>query len=179
MAKMLRLVCALALVVGLVGCDNIKTEKVYWSDGKTLRLEYSYKKAKTHLSYRLCDASDVLPIKILGKARCYHKNGQLWYEVEFVDDGKGGSMKVGIERVYYDDGKIKEERPYNDKGEKEGVAKSFYQNGQVMLEIPYKNNRQNGVLKIWDINGDLVKERNIKNGYSGEYNLTQEFLNNF
>lgn len=162
MAKMFRLVCALALGFGLVGCNNIKTEKVYWSDGKTLKLEYSYKKAKTHLSYRLCDASDVLPIKILGKAKCYHKNGQLSHEVEFVDDGKGGSMKVGIEKTYYDNGQIKEERPYNDKGEKDGIAKVWGKNGDLLMQVSYKNGKKDGLTTIWWEENDIPKAIEIQ-----------------
>ena len=57
--------------------------------------------------------------------REYHSNGQLAYEVPFVN------------------------------GQKHGVVKWWYSNGQLKKEIPMVDGQAHGTLKIWNTEGQL------------------------
>ena len=46
----------------------------------------------------------------------------------------------------------------------DGIANSYYQNGQVEMEEPYNNGERNGVIKVYDENGKLVRQATFKNG---------------
>lgn len=175
MAKMLRLVCALAFGFWLVGCDNIKTQKVYWDDGKTLKAEYSYVTDKNWgIALTICDNIDAIPkARLRGPYKCYYENGAIREEQEFADNGKGGWMNVGVERHYYKNGQIRSEDNYNSKGRRDGTYKSWYENGQLSYEEQYKNNQKNGIAKSYYKNGILKREAQYKNhkqdGYEREY----------
>lgn len=175
MAKILRLVCALALGFWLVGCDNIKTKKVYWDDGKTLRADYSYIVGKNYVAVTVCKGVDLIPkARLRGPYKCYYENGTIEEEGEWADDGKNGWMNVGVKRYYYENGQPKWEYNYNSKGKREGNDKSWYENGQLKYESQYKNNQLNGVYKSYYKNGILKDEKQYKNGkkdgYEREYN---------
>ena len=185
MAKIVKLVGVLVLAFVLTGCDKIEIYKQYWDkDEKILSAELTYKKAYKSLAFRVCGENVSSYKQILGKAKCYFKNGQLSHEAEFVDNGKGGSMKVGIERVYYDNGQIKFEHPYNEKGEKDGVAKYWYKNGEPALELSYKNGKRDGMVRMsFKYNGipkaiefkEIPKESD--NVDMGDYDLERGWMN--
>lgn len=170
MAKMLRLVCALALGFWLVGCDNIKTQKVYWDDGKTLRAEYSYVIEKNGVAPTICSGVNMIPeARLKGPYKCYYKNGAVEKEGKFADDGKGGWMKVGVQRYYYENGQLRSEGNYNSKGGSDGIHKSWYKNGQLESEVQYKNGQKNGVAKSYYENGILKTEIQYKKGWQDGY----------
>ena len=180
MAKIVKLIGVLVLAFGLMGCDSIEIHKEYWDkDEKILRAELPYKKTDKSVSVRVCGENVSIYKQILGKAKCYFENGQLSHEAEFVDNGKGGSMKVGMERVYYDNGQIKFEHPYNEKGEKDGVAKYWYKNGEPALESSYKNGKRDGMVRMWWTENNPPKAIEFKatdKVDKGDYDLGQMWM---
>ena len=164
MTKILNLVGVGLLAFMLMGCERVKTEKVYWEDGKTLRAEYSYiEDDRITAALGVCDVNALPQIKFRGKVKCYYKNGQLREEEEYADDGKGTWMNVGIKRGYYENGQMSYETQYNSKGKTE-FHKTWYENGQLETEESYKDGKKDGVHKRWRKNGELISEKHYKNG---------------
>lgn len=69
----------------------------------------------------------------------------------------------GVQKNYYEDGKIKNEVTYVD-GRREGPARQYYTNGQAESEITYKNNVKDGPSKWYYEDGILYQEVTFRNG---------------
>jgi antitoxin component YwqK of YwqJK toxin-antitoxin module len=67
----------------------------------------------------------------------------------------------GLFVIYYDNGKIKAERNYQD-GRLEGVYKMYYENGNLKLEGYYENDKMNGVFKRYYEDRTLKSEEVYK-----------------
>jgi len=73
------------------------------------------------------------------------------------------STKVKWERHYYSNGQLHYEIPYvND--QRHGVVRDYYSNGQLRFETPYVNGQLHGVEKYWDKEGNLTQEILWANG---------------
>lgn len=71
-----------------------------------------------------------------------------------------------VEKWYYENGKLMSETPYKD-NKANGVDKMYYENyenGRLMGEARYKNDKQNGVAKWYYANGRLMGKARYKNG---------------
>jgi antitoxin component YwqK of YwqJK toxin-antitoxin module len=81
--------------------------------------------------------------------RGHYTNGQLWWEIPWVN-----GRRHGIAKCWYSDGQLMWETPYVN-GEKHGIGRCWYENGQLRLEIPYVNDQWHGIRKYWSEDGKL------------------------
>jgi len=127
------------------------------------------------------------------KTITYHENGSKYEDFEVNEKGEkdgtylayytSGKMKEkasyamniynGVRTLYYENGNIEIEEPYDKNGQLNGIYKSYYENGQLYIEKPYKDNAINGVLKAYYPSGKLKEEvyivNNNENGPFTEY----------
>lgn len=103
----------------------------------------------------LCDLSGNL---ITGTKKEYYKNGNLLWEIPFLN----GKIE-GVLKTYYENGGLKAEMPYVN-GKQEGVSKSYYKNGNLEAQISVKNGQQDGLTKGYDEKGVLVLELTFEKG---------------
>src|ERR1700722_8356461 len=89
---------------------------------------------------------------IVGIEKGYYENGKLRIETPYV---KG--KKNGIEKYYYNTGELAGENPYVN-GKENGVEKSFYTTGELMSKTPYTNDKTMAT-KCYDKNGNIQKRR--------------------
>jgi antitoxin component YwqK of YwqJK toxin-antitoxin module len=69
--------------------------------------------------------------------KSYWRNGQLWREVNYINDKKEGNYKV-----YWYNGQLYSKVNFiNDK--KEGIQKSYTRNGQLYSKVNYINDNWN------------------------------------
>lgn len=73
------------------------------------------------------------------------------------------NQKIGIERFYYFNGNIRNERSWV-KGKLEGIETIFYKTGEKRIERAYKNGDLNGLERVYLLNGSVNKVRTWKKG---------------
>lgn len=73
------------------------------------------------------------------------------------------NQKTGIERFYYFNGNIRNERSWV-KGKLEGIETIFYKTGEKRIERAYKNGDLNGLERVYLLNGSVNKVRTWKKG---------------
>lgn len=103
----------------------------------------------------------------------YHLNGNINYEVHFVDEKKHGTFKT-----YYSNGVLSTYIDYvNDK--KHGKDISFTNSGIISSEKDYKNNQLHGEFKFYYPNG-VVKfiETYVKNKFISVKNFNEDGTEN-
>lgn len=120
-----------------------------------LFLHQTMKAQSIHESNGLFYADSVL---FTGVYKNYHENLQLKTEMNLVE-GK----KEGITRIYFDDGKLKEIRAYNNNF-MNGKWYTYNQQGAIIAEAGYNNGKKDGIWKIRDDNGTLRVEMFYKDG---------------
>ncbi len=85
----------------------------------------------------------------------------------------------GVQKNYYEGGKIKNEVTYVD-GRRDGPAKQYYTNGQAESEITYKNNVKDGPSKWYYEDGILYQEVTFragkKHGVEKKYHNTGKIM---
>jgi hypothetical protein len=77
-----------------------------------------------------------------------------------VKDGK--RINKGYE--YYPNGAILTEVTYDNNGLESGTIKHYFENGQIAATIEYKNNKPNGISKIYNKSGIQTKEILFEDG---------------
>lgn len=164
MIKILQLGGVLALALGLVGCESVQTEKVYYKDGKTLKAEYQHIKDNEQDGFVNICAGVGGKMRLRGYAKCYYDNGNIERETEWVDSDSGTRSILRIDKGYYKNGNPKWEYSYNSKGNMDGVRRQWYENGQLIYESYYKDSKEDGVFKKWREDGSLISESHYKNG---------------
>jgi antitoxin component YwqK of YwqJK toxin-antitoxin module len=102
-----------------------------------------------------------------GIEKWYYEDGKLQAEVPYVN-----SHKNGMEKWYYESGKLQYETPnVNDKTE--GVKKEYYENGALKAECPYSNDKEEGIEKDYYEDGKLKAvypfKKGVENGMEREY----------
>ena len=112
---------------GLYAQDTTKT---YWKNGKLMSI--GVKKKGTEQGHWIY----------------YHNNGAKWTEGDY-QDGK----KVGIWKVWYDNGKLGQEYHADN-----GPFKSWFQSGKVESEGQFKNGQRDGEWTFYHPNGQLYKQ---------------------
>jgi antitoxin component YwqK of YwqJK toxin-antitoxin module len=68
------------------------------------------------------------------------------------------------EKIYYDNGKIKEIFQLNAKGEKHGKFESFYENGKILEKSEYKNGLLEGKRYFYYENGEIEEIQMFEEG---------------
>ena len=86
----------------------------------------------------------------------YYKNGQIASQTEY----KNG-LKHGFAKGYNESGRLKGEEHYQN-GKHFGKM-TYYEDGKLRGELSFKDDKRDGVLKIWYENGQLAMETNFKN----------------
>jgi antitoxin component YwqK of YwqJK toxin-antitoxin module len=71
--------------------------------------------------------------------------------------------KVVGERLYYDNGRLADEKPFRDKG-LHGLWRQFHQNGKPFAERPYRDGQPDGKFRFWDETGELLGQSELKRG---------------
>jgi antitoxin component YwqK of YwqJK toxin-antitoxin module len=88
-----------------------------------------------------------------------------YYSLSIYRAGK----PYGIVRLYDNASrKLVIEDPYDAHGKKNGLEKQYYQSGKIEYERPYVNNKRNGILKRYYESGKLEMETVYKNDIEQE-----------
>ncbi len=127
------------------------------------------------------------------KTITYHDNGNKYesYEVNDKDEKSGlyeaydelGKLREkaqythniysGTRTLYFPNGSIEIEEPYENNGQLNGMYKKYFENGTIHIEKPYKENAINGMLKVYYPSGKIKEEvtmvDNNENGPFVEY----------
>ena len=72
-------------------------------------------------------------------------------------------LKNGVDKEYYENGKIRKETPYVN-GKREGAVKQYYPNGSLKSESMYRNNQSTGMTKTYYETGELEKVYSYQKG---------------
>jgi antitoxin component YwqK of YwqJK toxin-antitoxin module len=106
--------------------------------------------------------------------KSYFSDGQLWTEVNYINNKMNGIFKSyhynGCELTNVNSkrenlsstnflGQIIIEVNYID-GLKQGIYKLYYENGQIIIEVNYIDDERQGIYKSYHRNGQLEVERN-------------------
>jgi len=144
----------------------------FYNDQGTLVLEYYYGNGKKNGLRKNYDPKDKLLLSEenyvndvkQNLTKFYYKNGNVKQEIPFKDgreEGQGfefDSTGIITNIIDYRAGFIKKQEKINrrDKdGLKQGVWKEFYPNRNLKNECTYLNDKKNGYLKEYSLNGDL------------------------
>ena len=99
-------------------------------------MEYSNGKLKSEIEYNKSEVK-VKPlfgcIERSGIKKEYNENGELEYEIPFVN-----GLKHGIVKLYYSNGKLREELPYFN-GKIVGLSKYYNEDGELISETNWVN----------------------------------------
>lgn len=94
-----------------------------------------------------------------GPWKTFHENGQVKLEGEYIEN-----KMEGVWKGYYDNGALKEEVLFK-ASEENGAFTEYYKNGKLKAEGNYLNgDNENGLLKLYDEAGELVKKMNCVKG---------------
>lgn len=118
--------------------NELNGETIEFSKGGEILFKYTYKKGQ-----------------LSGVTKQYGKysNVDWFYE--------NGILVSGIE--YYSTGEIKIKFNFKN-GKREGISSEFFKSGKRKYEWLYSNNKLNGKTKEFNSNGDLINERDYKDG---------------
>jgi TonB family protein len=87
-----------------------------------------------------------------GLITTYYSNGNVESEINFNNNVREGEAKL-----YYEDGKLKEERLYVN-GRVEGLVKTYYPNGNLKELINIEDGKREGPTSIFDEEGNYIKD---------------------
>ena len=73
------------------------------------------------------------------------------------------SLKHGVALFYYNNGKLKEERPYKN-GRVLGIVKHYYKNGQLKDIFSIINGKREGKYTLYDSTGKIIRDVNFVHG---------------
>ncbi len=147
---------ALGLIILLIACKNPVTEKKSVKIVKEIKdgfvTEYEFDSIKNVKS---------------GYFKKFYPDGKLFIEMTYVNDSVNG-----VEKVYYENGKLKEEFTHK-MGKYDGPFKYYFEDGKIMQEGMHVNNFIKGDLKSFYPNGQIKEivmfEENEENGPFVEY----------
>ena len=94
-----------------------------------------------------------------GGWKTFYENGKVKLEGQYADNKMEGMWKG-----YYQDGNLKEEVLFKDNQEN-GAFTEYHKNGKLKAEGFYLDgDNEDGLLKLYDENGELEKKMNCKRG---------------
>lgn len=97
--------------------------------------------------------------KLEGTSIRYSANGKVKSKGKFDENGK----KTGIWEIYYENGNVSEEVPYeNDKIQ--GVVIGYYENKNKKSKVAYADNKIIGIKELYFPSGKLLGKENYKDG---------------
>lgn len=188
---MLRLFKILSICLFLFACNDLETIKVKDDSGrlteKYTRKKTDFAKQGTYISYyesgkkfeeanyknNVLDGQRTMFYEngkpqiienykdgeFEGLYQSFYENGQLQLEGKYVNNAMNGEWKG-----YYKDGQLKEIVQFKD-NEENGPFVEYHKNGKIKTEGQYLNgDNENGLLKIYDEQGVLVKKMDCKLG---------------
>lgn len=88
-----------------------------------------------------------------GPAKMYFESGQLQEEGTWV-----GTRWTGPYKLYYENGNVRQQFTYNAMGVRDGAQTYYHPNGKVAIEVTVKNGKEEGWMKEYNTNGELVQE---------------------
>lgn len=89
----------------------------------------------------------------------WYKNGEKLIE-RFYKAG----FKTGTHKSWWEDGMLKFEYHFNEKGEFHGIVKEWYKNAQVFSDFNYVNGKEVGSQRMWKNNGTIKANYEVVNG---------------
>jgi antitoxin component YwqK of YwqJK toxin-antitoxin module len=105
-----------------------------------------------------------------GKAIYSFMNGRLAQSANYVN----GTI-IGQVKSFYEDGSIRSEKHFNDRGQLNGIEKYWSEDGFLRSETIYINGKREGLMKEYFVNGQIKAEINfkssVKHGLCSKYNL--------
>lgn len=93
--------------------------------------------------------------KTQGKAKLVYPSGNLFGELQFVDD-----QFEGVQKYYDENGKLYDEKSYS-KGLLNGTRTVYYPNGNLKIVENYKNGKLHGLSNSYYVNGGKACEVNF------------------
>jgi hypothetical protein len=75
-----------------------------------------------------------------------------------------GGVRRNMGYDYFPDGKIRREYPYDERGKIRGTVKHYYENGRLFVEASFKDNVEDGITRVFNESGRLIKEINYAQG---------------
>ena len=94
-----------------------------------------------------------------GYERHRFKNGSLAME-RFYRNG----FKTGIHKAWWENGTLKFEYHFNDKGEFHGQVNEWSPSGQLYMSFNYKNGKEVGSQRLWKVDGSIKANYEVING---------------
>ena len=120
----------------------------------------------------------------------FYPSGNKKSEGEFkvsIIDGLKREIPIGLHKSWYQNGNIKEERIFDNKGILNGIQKEWHENGVLKREFYCKDGLFEGMSKAWYSNGQLFGEVYYKDNYrhgpsrnwynDGQIKLKKVFIN--
>jgi antitoxin component YwqK of YwqJK toxin-antitoxin module len=174
--------------------------KLYWING-TLSEESNYKdgilSGTRNLYYsngKIKQTINFIDNKASGKVLFFNEMGvkyqestysngeKLGLEIVFDEEGKISSeyyvapnnLKNGLEKVYFKNGKLKEERNFK-MGMRHGKVKTYYDSGKIEAEGNFENDKAHGVLTTYFENGKIKYKAMFDTTSLAENNLIGDF----
>ena len=106
-----------------------------------------------------------VPIKYNG--RSYKEGKKMGLEIVYNKEGKKtgeyfltDNIKNGKEKIFYDNGKLREERTYK-MGKDHGNTKMYYESGLLQIDAQFANGKPHGPWIIYFENGISSRTRYI------------------
>ncbi|MEM0173767.1 MAG: hypothetical protein QXI16_04595 [Sulfolobaceae archaeon] len=94
--------------------------------------------------------------KLHGEYKYFNKKNILEMEFNFYEGIKRGPFKL-----YYEDGKIKQQGYFEDDLTLNGIYKSYYSNGKIEIVGYYDKGKKIGKWMYFDIKGKIIKIENF------------------
>lgn len=96
--------------------------------------------------------------KLNGVEKYYFESGKLMRETPYKDDRING-----VEKIYFENGGLQDETTYVN-GSVIGDAKTYFENGKLRVIEPFKDGRRNGIMKCYNDDGTLSCQYAYVNG---------------
>ncbi|RLD63579.1 MAG: hypothetical protein DRJ01_03360 [Bacteroidetes bacterium] len=155
--------------------EGLISSKINYLYGKKNGYYYNYDFYKLNDTIISYIKSEILYLNNIpqGKSNFYYKNGNIHKIIPFKEGKKHGKGKE-----FAEDGRIisllefnygnlvdiEKINRFDSLKRKHGVWKEFYRNGKVKIEKSYIHGKLNGLIKNFDLKGELVDAQRYENG---------------
>lgn len=130
----------------------LKSQELYLNNLKNGLSDYFYRNGNVRLSVNYVQGEKH------GIAREYNEQGRL---ISIIDYRHGKAIDVESINRYKDSVKV-------------GVWKEFYPNGKIKREMNYTNGELNGMVKEYDLSGELITAHRYEGGVLKDTSITLE-----
>lgn len=94
-----------------------------------------------------------------GPAKKYFESGKLQEEGTWV-----GTRWTGPYKLYYENGNLRQQFNYNALGLRDGEQDYYHPNGKLAIKVTVKNGKEEGWMKEFNTNGELITETYYNGG---------------